>query len=137
MAYEDFGRGGRGERFVRFFDDGQACGLLRSEGVGGVFGDVGEAAGDEGVEGGFGGEVGGAFERVEEALIGGVAQSAAGFEFGGVLGEGCSAGGGDVDDGGGSLHAGEGGADEGVGCVEEMVALVGAAGLSELMHECP
>ena len=134
MADEDFGRGDCGQGLVGFFDDGEAGGLLRGEGVGGVFGDVGEAAGDEGVEGGVGGEVGGSFEDVEEALVGCGAERAAGFEFGGVLGEGCAACGGDVDDGGGALHAGKGGADEGVGRVEEVVALIGAAGLTEVMH---
>ncbi len=66
-----------------------------------------------------------------------VPRCAAGFEFGGVLGEGCATGGRDVDDGGGTLHAREDGADEGVGRVEEVVALVGAAGLSEVMHGLP
>ncbi len=90
VADEDFGCGGVGEGFVGFFDDDEAGGLLRGEGVGGVFGDVGEAAGDEGLEGSVGGEVGGTFEDVEEPLVGCMAECAAGFEFGGVLGEGCA-----------------------------------------------
>ncbi len=70
-------------------------------------------------------------------MIGGGAEAAAGFELGRVLREGRAACGRDVHDGGGALHAWQHGADEGVRRVQKMIALIGAAGLSEIMHGRP
>ena len=61
-----------------------------------------------------------------------------GGDFEGHHGEGGAGGWGDVDDGEAVGEAGEGRADEGVGGLEQVVAVVGAARLAEVVHrrEC-
>ena len=122
---------------VRLFDDGKPGRLLCGESVRRVLGDVGKATRCQCMEGRVCREVGCAFKRVEEPLVRSGAKTAAGFEFRRVLREGRAACGGDVHDGAGALHARQYGANKRVGRVQEMIALVGAAGVSELMHNCP
>ena len=105
--------------------------MLGLDGVVCARGDVGVAGWGEGVGKAFGGEVGGAFEDVDEAL-------------GGVLGRGMPPGASSAvywvkaAPAAGEMWTmalafsmpGSGGADEGVRRVQEVVALVGAAGLA-------
>jgi hypothetical protein len=75
-----------------------------------------------------------AFKDEEEALRGGSAKFATGFEFGRVLGESSASGGASVHDGHAGFHAGQRGSNEGVRCQKEVVVFLGAARLTKIMH---
>ena len=76
----------------------------------------------------------GALKDVDEGLVRSHGKAPVAFEFDGVLGEVRAEGGRRVDDGRCVEHAGKRGAHEGVGRVEKMIALVAAAGASEMLH---
>src|SRR5580698_11534129 len=75
-----------------------------------------------------------AFEDVEEALRGGWAEFAAGFEFGGVLGESRAHSGASVHDRHARFHAGQCCSNEGVWRQKEMIVFLGAARLTKIVE---
>src|SRR5579862_4303655 len=123
----------RVERLVGLFDDGDPAGGACGEAVCEFFWNVGEAARAESLLLAVGFERGGAFHHIKKALRGRGTQLAVGFEFGSVLGESRAESGADVHDGGGPAHAGERGADEGVRSEKQVIAVLRAASLAEMM----
>src|SRR5580658_4146736 len=75
-----------------------------------------------------------AIEDVQEALRGGWAELAAGFEFGGVLGESRAHCWASMNDRNTCLHAGQRGSNESVGRQKEMIVFLGAARLTKIMQ---
>ena len=104
----------------------------------GLGGEEGDSAGREGKETGVGAEIDGAFEDIQEALQMGRGERAAGFELGGVLGEGGTGGGANV----GRRLSPYRGPGRAVRTkvsrrLQEVVALVAAAGVAKVMHGPP
>ncbi len=78
-----------------------------------------------------------AIEYVQEALCGGLTELACTLEFGGVLCERGRKGRADVDDGGCGFHPRQGGPHESVGSEQQMISLMSAACVAEIMHDEP
>src|SRR5207244_13084245 len=78
-----------------------------------------------------------AIEYIQEALCGGLTEFACTLEFSGVLRECGAKSRADVDDGGCGFHPGQGGSHESIGSEQEMIALVSAACMAEIMQDGP
>jgi hypothetical protein len=78
-----------------------------------------------------------AIDYIDEALTRRITEFAFALEFGGVLRERGADSRADVDDGGGGFHPGQGSPHESVGSEQEMIALVSATCVAEIMHDGP
>ena len=82
-------------------------------------------------------EVHGTVDYIEEALRERFAEFSRILKFGGVLRECGAKSRADVDDGGCGFHPRQGGPHESIGSEQEMIALVSATSVAEIMHDGP